>query len=123
MKNKRMNKINRVITAWETLAPTKSFGGYALEQFKAKAQAMFDLQDQLGVLDSQLTDAEKRLETATQDSHDAALLVVNAVKGDPDNGEDSPLYAAMGYVRKSDRSSGLSRKVAPTNVVPLAKAA
>ena len=37
-------------------------------------------------------------------------LVVNAVKGDPDFGDDSDLHDAMGYVRRSDRASGLSRK-------------
>jgi hypothetical protein len=36
--------------------------------------------------------------------------VVNAVKGDPKFGDDSDLYDAMGYVRKSARQSGLSRK-------------
>ena len=35
--------------------------------------------------------------------------MVNAVKGDPDEGEDGELYEAMGYVRKSERRSGLSR--------------
>lgn len=36
-------------------------------------------------------------------------LVVNSVKGTPGFGEDSPLYEAMGNVRKSERRSGLSR--------------
>ena len=36
--------------------------------------------------------------------------VVDSVKGDPAYGEDSDLYAAMGYVRKSARKSGLTRK-------------
>ena len=36
-------------------------------------------------------------------------LVVNAVKGDPTAGEDSDLYEQMGYVRKSERASGLRR--------------
>jgi uncharacterized protein YeeX (DUF496 family) len=31
------------------------------------------------------------------------------VKGDPNHGEDSPLYDALGYVRKSARKSGLTR--------------
>jgi hypothetical protein len=36
--------------------------------------------------------------------------IVNAVKGDPEEGEDGELYSAMGYVRRSDRSSGLTRR-------------
>ena len=44
-------------------------------------------------------------------------LVVNAVKGDPTEGEDGEFYAAMGYIRKSDRASGKTNKkksAAPT---------
>jgi hypothetical protein len=37
-------------------------------------------------------------------------LVVNGVVGDPTFGPDSALYEAMGYVRKSERKSGLTRK-------------
>jgi hypothetical protein len=39
-----------------------------------------------------------------------AQLVVNSVKGDPEEGETSGLYAAMGYVPKNQRRSGLTRK-------------
>ena len=123
MKNRKVNKINRVIASWETLAPASTFGGMTLAEFKTRVQPTTDLQDKLLSLVSESTDTEKRLETSTEDSNAAALLVVNAVKGDPDHGEDSPLYASMGYVRKSDRRSGLSRKAQPANVVPLKAAA
>lgn len=39
----------------------------------------------------------------------AVQLVVNAVRGDPDEGEDGEFYDALGYVRKSERKSGLRR--------------
>ena len=32
------------------------------------------------------------------------------VAGNPDYGNDSPLYGAMGFVRKSEKKSGLTRK-------------
>ena len=35
------------------------------------------------------------------------------VAGDPAYGNDSPLYGAMGFVRKSERASGLTRKKKP----------
>jgi hypothetical protein len=35
---------------------------------------------------------------------------VDSVKGHPKFGENSPLYSAMGYVPKSERSSGLTRR-------------
>lgn len=43
-------------------------------------------------------------------------LVVNAVKGDPEEGEDGEFYEALGYVRKSERKSGLSRGKKPAPV-------
>jgi hypothetical protein len=36
------------------------------------------------------------------------------VAGSADYGNDSPLYGAMGFVRKSERASGLTRKTKPT---------
>lgn len=36
-----------------------------------------------------------------------------AVAGDPAYGNDSPLYGAMGFVRKSEKKSGLTRKKKP----------
>jgi hypothetical protein len=36
--------------------------------------------------------------------------VVNSVKGHPKYGENSAVYTAMGYVPKSERASGLSRR-------------
>ena len=32
------------------------------------------------------------------------------IAGDPAYGNDSPLYGAMGFVRKSEKKSGLTRK-------------
>jgi hypothetical protein len=40
--------------------------------------------------------------------------VVNSVRGDAEEGEDGELYETMGYVRKSERGSGLTR-AAKTN--------
>lgn len=118
-------KVSKVITAWETLAPTKSFGGMTLDEFKAKTKPSFDLRNEIAVLESQIIDTDTRLVDADVISNDATLLVVNAVKGDPEHGEDSALYAAMGYVRKSDRQSGLTRKAQGNTTPPieLAKAA
>jgi hypothetical protein len=39
---------------------------------------------------------------------------VSAVKADPEEGPDGELYGAMGFVRRSERKSGLRRFPAPT---------
>jgi hypothetical protein len=45
-----------------------------------------------------------------QAANELADLVVNSVRGTPGFGRNSPLYSAFGYVRKSERKSGLTRK-------------
>lgn len=103
-------KMEQMLTAWETLAVGKSFGGMTLQQFKAvcapSKQARLDIE----ALNDQLTAA-----LARRDSGDTAFLplarqVVNGVLADPTEGANSPLYEAMGYTRESERKSGLTRK-------------
>ncbi len=52
--------------------------------------------------------------TSSAVAPEAVQRVVKGVVGDPAFGEDCDLYEAMGYVRKSERKSGLSRKKAAT---------
>lgn len=118
---KQMKKIGQVTTAWETLAADKSFAGMTLAQFKTAVQPALDAQEKVTTLRSSLVDARTVLVDSSRTGHDAALFIINGVKGDPIHGEDSSLYAAMGYVRKSDRKSGLTRK-AQTSTVATAKA-
>ena len=104
-----LEQITRVLQAWETLRPTKSFAGMTLAQFKAKLQPSLAARAALTALDAQMTAAKDQRDEADKVSLAAAQLVVNAVKGDPDEGENGELYEAMGYVRKSERASGLHR--------------
>ena len=61
-------------------------------------------------LEQQMTAALDARAAADETSLTKVQLVVNGVIGDPAFGEDSALYEAMGYVRKSERKSGLTRK-------------
>ncbi len=56
-------------------------------------------------------EAEAALENkrVTRDEKVAALVIAGVV-GNPAYGPDSDLYGAMGYVRKSQRKSGLTQK-------------
>jgi hypothetical protein len=113
-------KLQKVIDAWTTLRPTKSFGGMTLEQFKAKVQPSLDARDQLTTLRTQAVNSLVQRHQTDDTSLTATSQVVNSVKGDPEEGEDGPLYAAMGYVPKSMKASGLTRKGQTTPVVPTA---
>jgi hypothetical protein len=104
-------KMERMLNAWRTLAPDKSFGGMTLAQFesagvgpaRAARQRIDDLNDQL-------TQALATREQADDTFTTKAQLVTNGVLADPTEGPDSPLYEAFGYTRKSERKSGLTRK-------------
>lgn len=91
-------------------APTKEFGGIKRADLRAKIV-------QADAIEQEIADllAQVELKKAERDDTYAALnadlqLVVNGVRGDKDFGEDSALYGTMGYVRKSERASGLTRK-------------
>jgi hypothetical protein len=107
------DKITDVLNAWTDLRPAKSFANMTLAQFTAKIQPSLDARDALNTLAEQTTAGFVTRDTADVESMKDVLLVVNAVKGDPTEGEDGELYAAMGYVRKSDRSTGKTNKSKP----------
>jgi hypothetical protein len=109
-------KILAVISAWETLRPAKTYAGLTLTQFKEAVQGALNARAALNTLENQLLAAQNQRDDQDKVALGVIALVVNAVKGDPDDGEDGELYEAMGYVRKSERSSGLHRgKQPPAN--------
>lgn len=103
------DKLDKIIMAWETLRPDKTFGGMTLAQFKAKVKPSADARAALVVLTAQVTQAVNAKNDADGVSNDEMLKVVNGVKGDPDEGDDGDLYDAMGYVRKSERKAAAPR--------------
>jgi hypothetical protein len=105
-----LEKINRVIGGWETLAHDKSFGGMTLAQLKAAVKPSFDTREELRVLENQIQ--SKKIERDDSDAESLRIIqrIVNGVVGDPEEGPDSDLYAAFGYTRTSERKTGLTRK-------------
>ncbi len=102
--------INTVTEAWADLAADKTFAGMTLEQFKARIKPSLDARNELATAKNTRINALTGRMLSDEESQKALLLVVNAIKGDPTEGEDSALYEACGYVPKSKRKSGLSRK-------------
>ena len=111
-------KLAKVLKAWKDLRKTKNFAGMTLTEFTAKVQPSLDARAQIDTLENQLTAALDERDTADVETMKQVLLVVNAVKGDPAEGEDGELYDAMGYVRKSERASGKTNKTKPKTPTP-----
>jgi hypothetical protein len=103
------DKIRLVEQAWANLAPDRSFGGLSLEQFRAAIKPSQDARSQIGALENQLRAVYSDRDDADEAASQAIVRVVNGVRADPEAGDDSPLYEAMGYVRKSERHSTARR--------------
>ena len=103
-------KMNRMLNAWRTLAPERSFGGMTLAQFEAAAASARAARLRIKDLDNQRVEAANARDAADEFFAGRAQFVVNGVLADPDFGPDSALYEAFGYTRKSERKSGLMRR-------------
>jgi hypothetical protein len=104
-----LTTIETIANAWASMAPGESFYGRTLEQFRAEIKPMYDLC-------AEAAESERRTAGIKAKRADAAVAasqlgqnIVQSVKAAPTHGKDSPLYAAMGFVRESARSSGLRR--------------
>lgn len=101
---------NRMNDAWVEGAKDVEFNGITQEEFAA------DITD-AAKDDAEIADMEAQLQMK-RDGRDGKYFALNqkrskvgqGVVGNAAYGDDSPLYGAMGFVRKSDRASGLTRK-------------
>ena len=107
-------KIERMLNAWRTLAPDKTFGGMTITQFEAFAAPSRDARQRIEDLGNQRAQASADREHADEAFNAMSQLVVAGVLADPTEGPDSALYEAFGYTRKSERKSGLTRKRSST---------
>lgn len=111
----------RVLHAWETLAPGHTFGGKTLTEYRKLTDDSENYRHTLDTLDAQVTQAQSGRDDNDNAIHAALEFIVASVKGDPSvGGADGALYEAMGYIPKSERKSGLTRKrkPAPTDTTP-----
>ena len=106
---KSIEKLGRITAAWATLAPSKSFGGMTLQEFRDAIAPSFEIRDRVTHLEADLVDAKRDRATADHTSMNKAQLVINSVISHPEHGPDSDLYEAMGYTRCRRRRTGLSR--------------
>ncbi len=107
-----LDKLTTATDAWQKLAADATFAKMTLAQFQATLQPSLDERETIKNLENELAAAQNRRDDADTASMAALGKVVKGVVGDPDYGDDSSLYEAMGYIRTSERASGLTRKKA-----------
>jgi len=115
-----LDRINTTNTAWETHRAAKLFAGLTLEQFRGKIAPSLTTRATIARLESELTAAISQREIADEASLDVIQDVVNAVVADKTEGEDGEFYEALGYVRESERKSGLHRTAKTSETTPKA---
>ena len=108
---KLTQSIETLLSAWDQLAPNAIFSEMTKEQFLAASQPSNEVRVRISELDQ-----ERKAKLATRNMSDEKSrelygLVINSIKGSPLHGEDSALYRALGYKTKSERRSGLTRKL------------
>ena len=96
--------------AWVEGAPGVTFNGIKQNDFQTEIEAA--AADDAAIAD---LESELKMKRDVRDDKYVALnekrsKVGQGVAGSPDYGDDSPLYGAMGFVRKSEKKSGLTRK-------------
>lgn len=109
-------RIQKFRLSWREMAPEASFAGMTLAQFEEAVSGSLAVRDEIESLESQLDGKKAEKLIADAAANEVLDLVVNSVRGTPGFGQDCPLYRAFGYVRKSERKSGLTRKAGKTTV-------
>jgi hypothetical protein len=105
-----VERIQTFRAAWRELAPDSTFAGMTLAEFEVASAPPMVLREEIVVLETQLDGKKTEKSIADLAANELLALVVNSVRGTPGFGQDSALYRAFGYVRKSERKSGLTRR-------------
>jgi len=105
--NERASKMEN---GWEAEAPTIKFRKKSLEDLKSKRQEITTAEQLVEELKAQLKAAESKVDTLYNELDDFIVDVGEGVRGHDDFGSDSLLYGLIGFIRKSLRKSGLTRK-------------
>jgi hypothetical protein len=103
-------KYNRFLNSIRTLAPDKTFGGVTLANLETQVGNSNVPRERLAQLDDRTRHEEATRNTADAVTMRMCEMIKNGVGADPEFGDDSALYEALGFVRKSARKSSLTRK-------------
>lgn len=95
---------------WREQAPEAVFRKVPLADYQAALGRLNDSNEELDRLARTRAAATQLRDEAEDAMRALSNTVIRGVEGHGDYGDDSPLYRAMGFVPKSQRSSGLTRR-------------
>lgn len=96
--------------AWLEYAADVSFGGMTEADYEKKVSASYSIRAEIKKHEEQIKQLITDRDLADKDTDKVNQIVIKGVVGNPDYGDDSDMYGACGYIRKSQRKSGLTRK-------------
>jgi hypothetical protein len=103
-------RVTEVAGGWLKIRPKKKLYGMTLEEYRQVVKPYTEALAEVAAMEDGLVHAKAKRDLAAGPAMKITKCIVNAVKGDPEEGEDGALYAAMGYVPSSQRSTGLTRR-------------
>ncbi|MCU0238069.1 MAG: hypothetical protein MUC29_01395 [Pyrinomonadaceae bacterium] len=112
---KTMEYLNNVLVPWKEIAPDDVFSGMKSEQFEVEVKKSMDIRVVIANLEAELEHKKQERDAIDGNNKQMAMRIVDSVAGHQNHGRDSGLYKAMGFVPKSERKSGLTRKKKPAN--------
>lgn len=98
------------LAAWREHALNATFAKMDLEQFEIETETPQSIDAQMKAARIKLAGLKLKRDRATRKVQETLVKVADAVRGDVDYGPDCELYRALGYVPKSERKTGLTRK-------------
>ena len=108
---KRIRKrVTQMNDAWSQGAPTAVFGGITQPQFDTKIKAAATVDQEIDDMEAALVLKKQFRDGLYDELNDDSVKILAGLKGDPGFGDDHPLLEAMGFVRDSQKKSGLTRK-------------
>lgn len=102
--------VTKINNGWVEGAPDKEFSGVTQSEFATDIAAGAKAEQELADILAQGDMKRAEIEDIYRNLKAKGVRVANGVRGDKDYGPDSALYGAMGFVRDSERASGLTRK-------------
>ena len=104
------NIIGRALNALQTIAPDAKFNNLGLTEISAQAELC--MAPRRKIVEIKTMKGEQIVVREAEDEKMLKMLerIILGILNDERFGEDSALYEAFGYVRKSSRRSGLTRR-------------
>jgi hypothetical protein len=103
-------RVNRINDAWTEGALSVEFSGIKQTDFQQDITSAAAIESDIADLETQIQMKKDERDQKYSKLQTDSVRVSDGVKGDKNFGSDSPVYGAMGFVIKSQRASGLTRK-------------